>query len=97
MEETVRESVEDDDAQAARRNVGHAEGRMESWWGLASIVCLIVAVPCLLTGQLSAAFVVATLGVVAWFLNVRSQLKRAHPSAFGGPADETDPDEKEHD
>jgi hypothetical protein len=44
-----------------------------------------VAVPCLLTGQTNAAFVIATIGVVAWFLNVRSQLRRAHPEIGGHP------------
>ena len=36
---------------------------------------LIVAAVLLWRGNLSAAFVIATLGVVAWFLSYRSQLR----------------------
>ena len=36
---------------------------------------LIVAAVLLWRGNLSAAFVIATLGAVAWFLNYRSQLR----------------------
>jgi hypothetical protein len=62
-----------------------AERRGRHAWSLASAVCLIAAVPFLLTGLLNAAFVIATLGVVAWFLNVRSQLKPTHTGRDGRP------------
>ncbi len=68
---------------------GAVRERFENGWSLVSVVCLIVAVPCLLTGQFNAAFVVATLGVVSWFLNIRSRLKRAQPA----PDDYFDDDE----
>ena len=38
-------------------------------------VCIIVAAILLAIGKLDAAFVVAALGIVAWFLNYRVQLK----------------------
>ena len=42
-----------------------------------AILLLIVAAVFLWQGNLSAAFVIATLGAAAWFLSYRSQL-RAH-------------------
>jgi preprotein translocase subunit SecF len=38
-------------------------------------VCIVVAAFFMLRGDLNTAFVVATLGVVAWFLNYRIQMK----------------------
>ena len=49
-----------------------------------------------------AAFVAAALGVVAWFLNVREQLKLKNPEAFADVEtadeddDERDDDERTH-
>ena len=40
-----------------------------------AILLLIVAAVFLWRGNLSAAFVIATLGAVAWFLSYRSQLR----------------------
>ena len=40
-----------------------------------AILLLIVAAAFLWRGNLSAAFVIATLGAVAWFLSYRSQLR----------------------
>lgn len=40
----------------------------------AAVACLIAAAAFLLTGQTDAAFVAATLGVVAWFINLRIRL-----------------------
>lgn len=37
-------------------------------------VCIVVAAFFLLRGELNTAFVVATLGIVAWFLNYRIQM-----------------------
>lgn len=44
-----------------------------------AVVFLCAAGVCLLTGANDAAFVAATLGVVAWFLNLRSHLRRNIP------------------
>ena len=38
-------------------------------------VCILAAALFLLRGELNTAFVIATLGIVAWFLNYRIQLK----------------------
>jgi len=38
-------------------------------------VCILVAAFFLLRGELNTAFVIATLGIVAWFLNYRAQMK----------------------
>lgn len=38
-------------------------------------LCIVVAAFFLLRGELNTAFVVAALGIVAWFLNYRSQMK----------------------
>jgi hypothetical protein len=38
-------------------------------------VCILAAAFFLLRGELNTAFVIATLGIVAWFLNYRIQLK----------------------
>jgi hypothetical protein len=49
---------------------------IERGWIFAAGICLIFAVVFLARENMSAAFVFATLGVVAWFINVRNQLKR---------------------
>ncbi|HKO96079.1 MAG TPA: hypothetical protein VJU86_03740 [Pyrinomonadaceae bacterium] len=41
-----------------------------------SAVCVVAAVILLLRQQLDAAFVVATIGVVAWFLSYRVKMKQ---------------------
>ena len=38
-------------------------------------ICIVAAGFFLLRGELNTAFVVATLGIVAWFLNYRIQMK----------------------
>ena len=47
----------------------------ERIWMILAALLLIVAAVLLWRGNLSAAFVIATLGAVAWFLNYRSQLR----------------------
>ena len=42
---------------------------------IVSAVCIVAAGFFLLRGELNTAFVVATLGIVAWFLNYRIQMK----------------------
>lgn len=58
------------------------------WWSTFSAACLILAAPLLLTGWFKAAFVVAAIGCVAWFLNVRSQLKRDDDTSSSDPDDD---------
>ena len=47
---------------------------MKLFWIIVACACIIVAAFMVLMGRLEAAFVVAALGVVAWFLNYRTQL-----------------------
>jgi len=42
---------------------------------IVSGICIVAAAFFLLRGELNIAFVVATLGIVAWFLNYRIQMK----------------------
>lgn len=50
----------------------------ERLWLVVSIVLLASAAVLLWLGRSSAAFVVAALGVCAWFFDVRMGLKRRH-------------------
>ncbi len=45
-------------------------------WTIASVVCLIVAGLFLHRRNFDAAFVLAVLGAVSWFLNYRSQIRK---------------------
>ena len=47
---------------------------MKVFWIIIACACIIVAAFMVLRGRLEAAFVVAALGVVAWFLNYRAQM-----------------------
>lgn len=47
---------------------------MKLFWIIVACACILVAAFMVLRGRLEAAFVVAALGVVAWFLNYRAQL-----------------------
>lgn len=44
-------------------------------WSVVAGICLLVAAALLLFRRMDAAFVVATLGVVAWFWNERNRLR----------------------
>jgi hypothetical protein len=44
------------------------------FWIIIAGVCIIVAAFTGLSGRLDAAFVIATIGLVAWFLNYRAQM-----------------------
>ena len=59
---------------------------MERVWLIVATLCLIVAALFLWRAQVNelyfnAAFVAAALGVVAWFLRVRAQLRKTIPPA----------------
>jgi Flp pilus assembly protein TadB len=49
---------------------------MERAWTIIAGACLIVAAVFLFQDNINAAFVVATLGVVAWFLRLRDQMRK---------------------
>ncbi len=42
---------------------------------IVSGICIVAAAFFLLRGELNTAFVIATLGILAWFLNYRIQMK----------------------
>jgi hypothetical protein len=44
-------------------------------WIIIAGVCIVIAAFMALQGKLEAAFVIAALGIVAWFLNYRLQMK----------------------
>jgi hypothetical protein len=70
---------------------------MERAWLIASSLCLIAAALFLWRAlsdeaYMNGAFVAATLGVVAWFLRVRTQLRKTIPPLEDSPADEDEED-----
>ncbi len=80
------------DVSSRRETVAEASSRRERlfarprWsWNIIAVVCLVAAAIALLNSYIDAAFVVATVGVVAWFLEVRNKYKVARIGA-----DETD-------
>jgi hypothetical protein len=48
---------------------------MKLFWMILSGICILTAALLLVMGRLDAAFVVAAVGVVSWFLNYRVQMK----------------------
>lgn len=48
---------------------------MKLLWMILAGICILAAVFFLLRGELNTAFVVAALGIMAWFLNYRVQMK----------------------
>lgn len=48
---------------------------MKLLWMIVSGICIVAAAFFLLRGELNTAFVIATLGIVAWFFNYRLQMK----------------------
>lgn len=51
---------------------------MEDFWFIISTLLAQVALVLLLDGKIEGAFVVGVLGVLAWFLSLRSQIARAN-------------------
>jgi hypothetical protein len=48
---------------------------MKSLWVIIAALCTVAAIVLIIRLNYEAAFVVAALGVVAWFLNYRGQVK----------------------
>jgi hypothetical protein len=59
---------------------------MERAWSIVSVLCLLAAAILLLREYQNAAFVVATLGAIAWFLSYRVKLR----ATIVEPAETTD-------
>ncbi|HEX8491779.1 MAG TPA: hypothetical protein VF658_02965 [Pyrinomonadaceae bacterium] len=71
---------------------------MERVWLIVATLCLVTAAFFLWRAlvdeaYVNAAFVAASLGVVAWFLRLRIQIKRTIPPSADLPADDADDDE----
>ena len=47
---------------------------MKLFWIIIACACVIAALFMVVRGRLETAFVIAALGVIAWFLNYRSQM-----------------------
>lgn len=60
---------------------------MKTFWLIMAGACIAVAAVFLLGGDFETAFVVAVIGMVAWFLNYRMQIK-AKIIAEDSPEDE---------
>ncbi len=74
---------------------------MERVWLIVATLCLITAALFLWRAQvneayMNAAFVAAALGVVAWFLRLRTQLRKTIPSESDVPEDETKETEEQY-
>ena len=50
---------------------------MKTVWLIASAVCIVTAAIFMLRGDFNAAFVVAVIGLVSWFLNYRAQVRES--------------------
>lgn len=62
-------------------------------WSVVAGLCLIVSAVFLWRSRMDAAFVMATLGVVAWFLNLRNQFQKAHIETNNTPHVESESSE----
>lgn len=72
---------------------------MERAWLIVATLCLIAAAFFLWRSlvdeaYINAAFVAASLGIVAWFLRLRIQIKRTIPPSADLPADDEEDVEK---
>lgn len=54
---------------------------MKLFWIIIACVCIVAAAYMALNGRLEAAFVIAALGLVAWFLNYRVQMREVIAAA----------------
>jgi hypothetical protein len=52
---------------------------MKAFWMAIAVICLVAAAVALWRWQLNATFVLATIGMLAWFLRYRGDLKGTLP------------------
>lgn len=69
------ESASETGARDGARPESFASRVSAARWSIVAGACLLIAATCLLLGRMDAAFVAATLGVVAWFWNERNRLR----------------------
>jgi hypothetical protein len=60
------------------------------FWMIIAAICIVVAAVFLLRRDLNTAFVIAVLGLVAWFLNYRAQMKAIIVAADAEQNDQAD-------
>jgi hypothetical protein len=70
---------------------------MKVVWMVIAGICLVAAAIALWRQQLNAAFVIATIGVMAWFLRYRSDLKEALTENRSPTTDEPEADSSDED
>ena len=68
--------------------------KFEQAWLAVACLLLLAAIFFLWRGFMDATFVAAALGAVAWFLNVRAQLRRKFPDEEEADEDSTEEDEE---
>ena len=76
------------------------DGRLEAerLWMVAAGLCMVVAAVALLwRWHVETAFVAATLGLVCWFLNLRTRLKKSISTSDEDVDEEEDYGEKDED
>jgi len=66
----------------------------ERRWSIVAGLCLLAVAIMMWRRQLDAAFVLATLGVLAWFLDIRNRLRLPHIESAAG---RYEPDDGTHD
>jgi len=49
---------------------------MKQFWMIVAGACIVVAAVALWLNHVDTAFVIATIGVLAWFLNYRARMKK---------------------
>jgi len=54
---------------------------MKQIWMIAAALCIVIAAVLIWRREFNIAFVVAVVGVVAWFMNYRIQMKRITAAA----------------
>ena len=67
---------------------------IERIWIIVAAIMVTVAAVFLWRNNVSAAFVTATLGAVAWFLSYRAQIRAASEGESSEPGIDEDSDEK---
>ena len=70
---------------------------MKAVWMVIAVVCLVATAIALWRQQLNAAFVIATAGVLAWFLRYRSELKSSLREDEALQTDERETDSTDED
>ncbi len=66
---------------------------MKLFWMIFAGLCIMVAAVFLWQRDLNVAFVIATLGLIAWFLNYRIQIKEIASASESDGSEEEDLDE----